>query len=94
MTFPDPSVEIIELYKQHIPVYLTEFRNAIDNADQASVMFHSHKMCSAMKTMGFDNIAELLEKIQQEKPGPEDLEDIGRKVEKLVEHTLVLLDKS
>lgn len=94
MSFPDPSVEIIKLYRQHVPVYLAEFRNAIEKGDQASVMFHSHKMCSAMKTMGFDNIADLLEKIQIEKPGAEELDSIGQKVEKLVQHTLVLLEKS
>ncbi len=91
--FPEPSEEIVALYKQHVPLYLSELRTAIENDDHPSVQFHCHKMSSAMKTMGFDNIADLLETIQRDKPQGEELLKIGNKVEKLVEHTLVLLSK-
>ena len=91
--FPEPSEEIVALYKQHVPLYLSELHAAIANDDHPSVQFHCHKMSSAMKTMGFDNIADLLEMIQREKPQGEELVKIGTKVEKLVEHTLVLLSK-
>ncbi|MGI9317334.1 MAG: Hpt domain-containing protein [bacterium] len=90
---PQPSDEIIALYQQHVPDYLSELLDAVEQDDQEKVMFQCHKMCSAMRTMGFDNIAEILEEIQRIKPQGEELKELSSRVETLVNHTLLLLDK-
>ena len=90
---PQPSDEIIALYRQHVPDYLTELLTAVDESNEEKVMFQCHKMCSAMRTMGFDNIAEILEEIQRDKPEGDALKELTTRVETLVNHTLLLLDK-
>lgn len=90
---PEPSAEIVALYKRHIPDYLQDFMTAVEQKDDEAVLFHCHKMCSAVKTMGFENIAELLEAMQREKPAGENLVEISGRVKKLIEHTLLLLEK-
>jgi len=90
---PQPSDEIIALYRQHVPDYLSELMTAVDENDQEKVMFQCHKMCSAMRTMGFDNIAEILEEIQRDKPEGGALKELTSRVETLVNHTLLLLGK-
>lgn len=90
---PQPSDEIIALYRQHVPDYLSELLSAVENDDQEKVSFQCHKMCSAMRTMGFDNIADILEEIQRRKPQGEQLKELSSRVETLVNHTLLLLDK-
>jgi len=90
---PEPSEGIVELYKQHIPDYLEDFMAAVAKQDEQDVLFHCHKMCSAVKTMGFENIAELLEAIQRERPSGDNLVEVSARVKKLIQHTLVLLDK-
>jgi len=91
--FSEPSKEMVALYQEHVPQYLAEFQTAIGDDDQKSVLFHAHKMSSAMKTMGFTNISDLLDEIQRNKPEGPELHEIGNKIEKLVGHTLVLLAK-
>lgn len=90
---PQPSDEIIALYRQHVPDYLSELLAAVDESNEEKVMFQCHKMCSAMRTMGFDNIAEILEEIQRDKPEGDALKELTSRVETLVNHTLLLLDK-
>lgn len=90
---PQPSDEIIALYRQHVPDYLSELLAAVDESNEEKVMFQCHKMCSAMRTMGFDNIAEILEEIQRDKPEGDALKELTSRVETMVNHTLLLLDK-
>jgi HPt (histidine-containing phosphotransfer) domain-containing protein len=89
----EPSKEIIALYREHMPSYLVDMQQALDDGDRERVYFHCHKMSSAIKIMGFDNIASLLETIQREKPEGDELDAQCQLVQKLVNHTLLLLDK-
>ncbi len=91
--FDEPSDEIIALYCKHIPEYLSDLQTAVRENDEESVSFQCHKMLSAVKSMGFDNIARMLVTIQNEKPEGERLIELCDQVEKLIQHTLLLLRK-
>ncbi len=93
LAFSEPSKEMIALYQEHVPIYASELRAAIVTDDQKAVLFHAHKMSSAMKTMGFMNIADLLDEIQKNQLQGEELREVGKKIDKLVDHTLVLMSK-
>jgi len=92
-SFSEPSEEMVALYQEHVPVYLSDLRAAIGSDDEKLVQFHAHKMSSAMKTMGFMNISDLLDEIQKNKLEGKELSEVAQKIEKLVEHTLVLMAK-
>ncbi len=89
----EPSSEIVALYCRHIPEYLSELLAAAKDNNEEMISFHCHKMKSAVKTMGFDNIAVLLETIENEKPKGEELSELCDRVDKLIRHTMVLLNK-
>ena len=89
----EPSEELVALYREHMPAYLADMKLAVSSGDLEGVRFQCHKMSSAVKIMGFENIGQLLETIQRERPEGEELEGMCQQVEKLVRHTLMLLDK-
>ncbi len=90
---PEPSEEMIALYREHMPAYLAALNSALEENDEEAVRFQCHKMASAVKIMGFDNIAEILESIQRQQSTGNELRDQCQRVEKLVGHTLALLSK-
>lgn len=90
---PEPSGEMVALYQRHMPQYIDQMKSALAAGDAEAVFFQCHKMASAVKIMGFDNIAELLEKVQKEKPTGTELGALCSRIEKLVGHTLTLLGK-
>ncbi len=92
--YPEPSEQMVSLYRQHMPEYIEHMVAAIEVSDDEAVYFQCHKMSSAVKIMGFDNIANLLERVQREKPSGESLRQQCGAIEKLVGHTLALLNKA
>lgn len=91
---PEPSSEMIALYKQYVPEYLANLKAAVTDQDQQQMDFQCHKMCSAMRTMGFDNIAVILERIKDNDVTGETVAELTGQVEIMINHTLVLLNKS
>ena len=89
----EPSEELVALYREHMPSYLEDMKSALAQGDHEAIRFQCHKMTSAVKIMGFDNISLLLETIQRDKPEGEELNGLCERVEKLVHHTLMLLGK-
>lgn len=86
-----PSDAMVALYLQHVPDYLADFRAAIDQEDQQQLDFQCHKMCSAMRTMGFDNVAVILERLKDQDVSSDLVKEQGRQVEDMINHTLVML---
>ena len=93
-SYPEPSEEMVALYQQHMPQYIDQMMSAMEANDSEAVYFQCHKMTSAVKIMGFDNIGQLLEDVQKEKPVGDDLRARCANIEKLVKHTLALLNKA
>jgi len=91
--FDDPSEEIISLYKEHIPEYMSDLLSAVEEQNLEHVIYRSHKMCSAMKTVGYKKAATLLERIEREKPDGMMLAGMVGEVEKLVKDSLVILEQ-
>jgi hypothetical protein len=91
--FDDPSEEIISLYKQHIPVYMSDLLSAVEDENQEQITYRSHKMCSAMKTVGYKKASTLLEKIERDQPKGAVLTGLVGEVEKLVNDSLVILER-
>jgi len=87
----EPSAEMIALYLRHVPDYLADFRSALHNHDQEQMDFQCHKMCSAMRTMGFGNIADSLERIKDKNVASEEVQKSGAQVEAMIGHTFTLL---
>ena len=92
--YPEPSEHMVSLYRQHMPEYIQQMVAAVEAGDDEAVYFQCHKMSSAVKIMGFDNIANLLERVQREKPSGDSLRQQCGAIEKLVGHTLTLLNKA
>lgn len=88
---PEPSAEMIALYLKHVPDYLADFRSALENHEQEQMDFQCHKMCSAMRTMGFENIADYLERIKDKDVSSEEVQKSGAQVEAMIGHTFTLL---
>ena len=91
--FSEQHAEIINLYKEHIPVYLSDLLCAVKEENQEQIIHHSHKMCSAMKTIGFTEAAELLERIERKNPVRQELNKMVDALEQLVNDSLKELDE-
>lgn len=87
----DNSDEILELYYEHVPQYLAELKDAVANNDREQISYRSHKMCSAMKTIGYTAVARILERIEREQPAADQLEAMVEKVDVYVTHSLAAL---
>lgn len=90
----EPSAEMIVLYLRHVPDYLADFLSALHNHDQEQMDFQCHKMCSAMRTMGFENIAINLERIKDKDVASEEVQKSGAQIEAMIGHTFTLLQDS
>ena len=86
--FSGQHADIIALYKKHVPVYLGDLQGAVKEENQEQIIHHSHKMCSAMKTIGFVEAAEILERIEREKPVRQELQIMVDKLAQLVNDSM------
>jgi len=89
----DNSKEILELYYEYVPQYLDELKEAVANNDREQISYRSHKMCSAMKTIGYTAVAKILERIEREQPAADQLTAMVKEVETYVAHSLAALDR-
>jgi len=90
--FDGHSDEMVTLYKEHVPSYLSDLISAVKEDDRQQIFYGTHKMCSAMKTIGFLKVAGLLERIEREKPVGSSLFDLIGEIEQLVDDSLTLLE--
>lgn len=90
--FDGHSDEMVTLYREHVPSYLSDLISAVNEDDRQQIFYGTHKMCSAMKTIGFLKVASLLERIEREKPVGSALSDLIGEIEQLVDDSLTLLD--
>ena len=87
----DQSDEIIELYKRHVPDYLKALSSAVWTGDLEAISFQAHKLCSAMKSVGKMDVAEILEKMQQPDMVISECEHLFSQVESRVNESLASL---
>ena len=90
--FDGHSDEMVTLYKEHVPGYLSNLISAVNEDDRQQIFYGTHRMCSAMKTIGFLRVASLLERIEREKPVGSALSDLVEEIEQLVDDSLALLE--
>lgn len=90
--FDGHSEEMVTLYREHVPCYLSDLISAVNEDDRQQLFYGTHKMCSAMKTIGFLRVASLLERIEREKPVGSVLSDLIDEIEQLVDDSLTLLE--
>lgn len=91
--FEKNSAEICSLYQEHVPGYLSSLREAAEAQDDELVSYRSHKMCSAMKTVGFSEPASLLEQIERTSPDHNSLMSMIDRIENLVNRSIIVLEK-
>ena len=91
--FDNHSEEMVSLYKEHVPSYMSDLISAVKHDDRKQIFYGTHKMCSAMKTIGFLKVAHLLERIEREKPVGTTLVELIGEIEELVSDSLALLEK-
>ena len=90
--FKNHSDEVIELYKQHVPQYLSDLKEAALCNDLALLSHQSHKMGSAMKTIGYTKIADLLHRIEKNEFKDRGLEEVIGEIEALTTESIQYLE--
>ena len=90
--FDGHSDEMVSLYKEYVPNYMSDLISAVREDDRKQIFYGTHKMCSAMKTIGFVKVASLLERIEREKPVGTALAELIGEIEELVSDSLALLE--
>ncbi len=92
-TFKSQSQEILNLYREYIPHYLKSLESAIENDDSEQLLYQSHKLNSAMKTIGFPSIAERLQYIERVKPDKESVIKLTEEIKTFVAASLKVLEE-
>ncbi|MGI9317029.1 MAG: Hpt domain-containing protein [bacterium] len=90
--FDGHSDEMVTLYKEHVPSYMSDLMSAVKEDNRQQIFYGTHKMCSAMKTIGYMKVASLLERIETERPVGSTLFDLVGEIEQLVSDSLVILE--
>ena len=90
--FRAQSEEILKLYREHVPRYLQTLESAITDMDREKVCYQSHKLNSAMKTIGFSALAERLQYIERAKPDLDQASQLVKEVRTFIDMTLKVLD--
>lgn len=91
--FRAQSKDILDLYREYVPQYLRSLESAIENEDSEQLLYQSHKLNSAMKTIGFPALAERLQYIEQNNPDRESVIELTEEIKTFVIDSLKVLDQ-
>jgi len=90
--FRTQSDEILGLYREYVPAYLESLESGIENKDNEQLLYQSHKLNSAMKTIGFPALAERLQYIEKAKPDRDSVVELVNEIKQFIANSLQVLD--